>query len=313
MKELTSKMAISKMVIVLAMRYKDIYEKAMPSFRKEKLRLDLTESLEKKGLSYKLLPNGELGYFIHFRKAYMGEFKETFFYLRDCYCADDPSMRRQFYKCISKAALAMKAEDKVKRMVISVSVDDTLSKKYFEKKGILTYTELVGSTKKGLRSLSRVDLNTSKIKIVKIQESDIHSVAKKDLESHIQDKTSRMHEVSKKTDGKKLMMDFYKMFLRKADKNYPCACYVAKDKKKILGSIAYFIDVNERIGLIASVFVASKFQGMGLSKLLYKKALMDFSQRKLGHYFGSSTTKRVLTQSISMGRRPIVNAYIVKI
>ena len=116
-----------------------------------------------------------------------------------------------------------------------------------------------------------------------------------------------MREIFMKPDGKKGMRRFYAhMFKNKT-------CIVAKESKKIAGSICFFIDKKNQYGLVASIFVARDFQGMGVSKILYLKLLEEFFKRKLQYYIGSSTTQRVLFLSEKMRRKEFFSSIIVDI
>lgn len=145
------------MCSVLFKRYKNSYNKSMPARVRVKTKKRLEEACAQNQLCAGLLPDGNLGYFFTFKKAFMGEFHEHFFFVQDAYCTE--SMRKAFYAQIKKSALQMKKAtakaEKVTRMAIEVSAEDEKSKKHFQKKGVLTYIELLGNTKHGLAILKK--------------------------------------------------------------------------------------------------------------------------------------------------------------
>ncbi|MBY0415956.1 MAG: GNAT family N-acetyltransferase [Bdellovibrionales bacterium] len=249
----------------------------------------------------------KLQYFIQFKKAFFGEFKEHFFHVTECFCQDDKKSRSAFYKEIKRLSLVMKKTEKIKRMAITVDVDDVVSREFFSKLGILTYTELVGDTKKSLKLLEKsISVNKS-IKISKLKKEEINPLSKLDQASHIADKTSRMRGIFMKPDALKEMRNFYKMLLKNN------ACFVAKVDKKLAGNIGFFVDKKNKFGLIACIFVANDFKGRGVSKILYKTVLEEFKKRKLSHFIGASTTTGVLKLATQIGRKPSRHVYLVKI
>ena len=271
----------------------------------------LTKELIKARTENRLLTSfsksGELNYFIEFKKTFMGEYKEYFFNVENCYCVKSGIIRKQFYKAIHEASLELKRADKVKKMLVQLSFDDLLSKKYFSKNGELTYLELVGNTKKGLKSLSDISHNGSDLQVERLQKKDIKKLAKLDRESHLVDKTSRMRKIFMKPGAEEKLVRFYNALLKHK------GCFVVKEGNRPAGSIGYFIDKKNKYGLIACIFVGNDFKGRGISKLLYQKLLMEFSKKKLDYYIGSTTTRNVLVTAKKMGRVESKSAYILKI
>ncbi|MEA9357745.1 GNAT family N-acetyltransferase [Bacteriovorax sp. PP10] len=201
----------------------------------------------------------------------------------------------------------MKKTEKVKRMLIQISFDDPVSKKHFSEAGELTYLELVGETKKGLKALESVSLKGTGLRLEKLQKKDIKKLAKFDRESHLVDKSSRMRKIFMKPDAEKMLIKFYNALLRNK------GCIVVKEGNTPAGSIGFFVDKKNKYGLVASIYVGNDFKGRGISKLLYKSLLMEFSKKKLAYYIGSTTTQNVLGSAKTMGRLEFKSAYISKI
>lgn len=304
-----NKKTTNQMARVLFKRHKSSYQKSMTEAQKKSVIKALNIDIEEKTLCFELNPDGDIGYFFRFKKAFMGEFHEHFFYVSDLYCEE--SMRKKLYARLKKESLKMKKEtlktDKVKRMAIEVSFEDEISKKHFSKKGMLTYIELLGNTKEGLSILKKEKRKDHDIRISLLQKKDINKLIALDLESHLKDKTSRMHKIFKRPDAKKGMRKFYLGLLK--NKSF----LVAKVNNQLAGDIGFFFDKKRKLGLIAAIFVAHKFQGQGVSKALYQRVLEEFNQRKLPYYLGATTTDRVLSTAKTIGRKGTKWAYITKI
>lgn len=290
-------------------RYRQFYKQSIPVREKRAILKSIETANQENNLAYGLLPDGKLGYFFIFRKTFMGEFHEHFFHVSSCYCL--PPVRRQFYAHLKRCAKAMKEEtkkvEKVRRVAIEISAEDIVSRKYFEKQGILTYIELLGNTKKSLAILRSKQLDNPDIKIALIEKKDINRLVELDRESHIKDKTSRMHTLFKRADAKKGMRKFYQGLLKNK------SLLVAKERGKLVGDIGYFLDKKRKLGLIAAIFVARDSQGKGVSRLLYQRVLREFEKQKLPFYLGASTTERVLATAKSIGRTKTKWVYLLKI
>lgn len=302
-----SKKELSTIIKIFTARHKSVFYQNMSLVNKKELAENLTNAYNEKRLITSFSKSGQLNYLITFKKTFMGEFDEHFFYVSSCYCVNSKTTRKQFYKKIIEASLEMKKTEKVKRMLIQVNSDDLLSKKYFSRNGELTYRELVGKTKKGLKALDSISTEGTKFCIEKLQKKDIKKLVKLDRESHVMDKTSRMRKVFMKPGAEKKLVKFYNgLFKNKT-------CLVVKEGSIPAGTVGYFIDKKNKVGLIASIFVANDFKGRGISKLLYKNLLKEFSKKKLDYYIGSSTTSNVLSSAEKMGRFESKSAYILKI
>jgi hypothetical protein len=292
---------------IISERNECIFEKKMLKKESSDLLEKIKNSFEEGRLIYEILPNGKIGFFFIYEYKIMHEHEEEFFKIPYCYCIDDTIMRKKFYSRIRSISRKVKKIKNIKRMAIDIYTEDFLTKKYFIKKGQLTYIELVGKTQFGLKALKKENIIATNVSLKKAETKDFQKLINLDHASHIADKTSRMREIFMKPGGKKGMKGFYtKVFKNKS-------CIVAKEDKKIAGSICYFIDKKNKYGLIASIFVANEFKGMGISKLLYKKVLEEFSKRNLKYYIGSSTTQRVLSLANKIGRKEFVSSIIVDI
>jgi Acetyltransferase (GNAT) family len=294
---------ISKILKIHRARFLKTYQKNMNSAELKALRFLLFTSLEDKQLNYEVV-NGELTYYFRYYKRHMGELQETFFHVSDCYCVEDKGVRKKFYAEIKKAFFQMKKKEKIKKMMIDIDEGDLLSKRYFFRLGKLTYVLLVGKTQESLKALGT--LESHGIKISTLKKSDIKKVVKMELDAHIKDKTSRMHEVAKTKASKESWTNFFN-FLANNE-----TCFIAKNGSEYIGVIGYFVDSEHKRGMISCVSVASHKQGLGLSKLLYKRVLQEFAKNDCEHFLGSSTTTKVLKSASHLKRKESARAYIVK-
>lgn len=289
-------------------RYESVYHKSMNVKQKKKIIFTLEEAYVRERLIYEFTGDGKLVYYAGFMTHFMGEFDELVVHIPSLYCVEDKKIRARFYKAIHKKAKEIAQLQKIKRMMIEVSLEDETSKKHFSQTGFLTYIELVGKTSEGLKKLKAVDFKKSEYKISKLEARDVKKLIELDLKSHINDKSSRMRKPFMKPDAKeKMMKPFYNALLTQGN------CYVAKLGNRPVGDIGFFIDKENKLGLIACIFVANEYQNKGIAKLLYKKALEDFSEKKLRYYLGATTTKGVLAAAKKIGRKESKSAYLVKI
>jgi predicted GNAT family acetyltransferase len=302
-----SKKQLSLIMNVFLKRHQSDFKKKMSVKNQKELIENINRRYAAENFIVSFSKSGVLNYFIEIRMSFFGEFKEHFFHVTNCYCVDAKAVRRQFYKQIDKAAFLMKKEEKVKRMALTFSSEDEVSIKHFSKVGELTYVQLIGNTKKGLKALRLVSPAKSGFTFKQLEKRDMKKLIKLDRESHIQDKTSRMRKIFMKPDAEKGMLKFYNALLKNK------SCIVAKHGNKFAGNIGYFFDKKNKIGLIASIFVASEFKGQGLSKLLYKKLLSEFTRKKYEFYLGASTTSAVLSTAKQLGRSAQVKVYLLKI
>lgn len=298
---------IRLVMTILQKRFKLNFNKAMSPLQKKNLAQKLKNHFEDNQLHIEKNDDGKLNFFILSYCAIMPEFNEQFFHVSDIFCIDNKESRRKFYGLLKELAKQVKKERGIRRMIITVSSEDKHSLKYFKKKGKLTYVELNGDVKQSLSLLKKDKTLPEGIIFSTLRKSDVAPLVKLDIESHLKDSSSRMREIFSKPNGKNIMKSFYRNMLKNK------TCLVARKGGKPAGSIAWFIDRKNHNGLVASIFVAEKFKGMGISKALYKKMLEEFSKKKLTNYIGSSTTDRVLELAKKLKRKQGNHAYIVSI
>lgn len=303
------KKALTLITRILFDRYLKAYETPITGKKKKAVIQVLNKAFEEGRLVYDIRPDNTLGYFYTFKKVYMGEFEEHFFYVSDFYCS--PKFRRIFYSRLKKSATEMKKAsshpEKVTRVVIEASSEDKVSQRYFQKRGVLTYIQLVGNTKKSLSLLRKMSLPQKGVKIALLQKKDITKLIELDRKAHLEDKSSRMHKLFQRPNARKSMRTFYNGLFK--NKSF----LVIKVNGKLAGNLGYFLDKKRKLGLIASVFIAKDYQGMGLSKLLYLRALEVFNEHRLPHYLGATTTKGVLAIAQDIGRKDQKWSYLLKI
>lgn len=306
MKEVSLKKKIQDILKVIYQRHKALYKIPMTAAQKKELIFSLEESFARERLIIKYQSTGELAYYFQFKPSFMGEFEEVFFHIQSSYCANDKKNRNEFYKAIDQAFYELKSFTKFKRMMIEVAIDDEESKSYFSKKGFLTYVELLGNTTLGLEKLKDVDFKKAKFRLTRLKKNEIKKLIVLDQEAHILDKSSRMNKIFSKPNARKTMEQFYNGLYDHG------LCFVAKDGKRLVGDIGIFFDKKNGLGLIAGIFVAHKYKNRGISKLLYKAALMEFKKRKFKKYLGATTTTGVLKVAQKIGRVGTKCVYIVK-
>lgn len=273
---------------------REMAEKIRKHFNENQLRFEINEE-------------GKLQYFVIYHCTIMPEFNEQFFYVPLFWCEDNPGAKKKVRSLIQKLAKEAKKERGVTRMIVSVAADDEHEQVYFRKKGRLTYVELVGNTDLSLKILGKKKMEVKGLSFSRLTSSDISSAVKLDIESHLHDPSSRMREIFSRPLGKKLMKNFYRNMVKSGN------CQLLKKDGKIAGSACWFIDRKNRYGLVASIFVAEKYKGMGLSKHIYRKLLQEFKKRKCSYYIGSSTTERVLEQAKTLKRKPAAYAFILDV
>lgn len=292
-------------------RYFNLYKKRLTLAQKKSLRENLEKSIKDERLVSKKLPSGELAYYFIYDCVRMGDLDQEILYFSECYCKDDlengSKIRRAFYSKIKEISLQIKKTKKVKNMIIEVSQKDERTKNYFKKIGKITYLQLLGSVNEGIKILSKEDVNIKNVTFKSLSKKDLSVVVELSLESHLNDKTSRMYEVFKTKKGSALISKFYVRMLKHK------SCVVIRIDKKIAGSFCYFVDEKNKTGLIASVFIAKSFKGIGASKLLYKRMLEVFKEKNLKYYLGASTTHNVLAMAQKLGRVEMSTAIIVRI
>ena len=134
----------NQIIKILQIQYKTRFKQKMSEEKKQRLLQNLIEANSNNQLFYETFQNGKIGYFFTLKKMYRGDFLENVYFVQDVYCHKD--MRRKFYSKLKKQTSTQAKKDKIKRIVIEIFSDDFASKKHFERKGTLTYIELLGNT-----------------------------------------------------------------------------------------------------------------------------------------------------------------------
>lgn len=289
---------------ILKARYESKHGTKLSKNHKELFASKIKNAFEEDRISYSLDNDLKLKYFFIFRKVRMPELDEEFFYISDCYV--DSNSRRQFYLKVNQKFHEIKKATKIKRMFIEIFSEDLHLKKYYLKKGFLSYKLLVGNVNESLVKLNELKSDDHSYQIETAKQKDLNSLIKLDIESNLDDPTSRMHKTYKKMKSTEGVKRFYNYMIK--NKNL----IILKKNKEILGSVAYFINEELKEGSIASIFVSKKSQGQGVGKELYFELLKIFKKKKIKVYLGSSTTAKVLSLSERIGRVEYSSGIIVK-
>lgn len=298
----------TKIFSIISDHYQKSFHRKMSGVEKRESLQMLALAAEEKRLVFEELPGGDIGFFVLVQVEKMPENQEQVMLVSHCFCLNQPPLRRKFYACIKSKAAKYKKEHKIKSYAIEIYSDDLASKKYFSKKGKLTYKELVGKTRDGLNYLNKTKKETDPLlKITKIKKSDIKKIALLEYQSHLKDVSSRMVDFFRGPNGLTMIEGLYTHLHQKQ------TCFVLRKKNKIAGAVGYFIDEKKKRGLIASIFISNEFKGQGLSKVLYRLLLEEFQALHLSYYIGSSTTNRVLILSEKMGRVESKSCFLVKV
>lgn len=300
------KKVLSQIVSIQKKRFRKAFGKGMDEKQVSDLQAKFRNAFNEKQMSFYEDEQGKLVYFFQFQLTLMHEFNEQFFYVPVLWCKEDVSARKMLLKAIRSEARKSKREKKVQKMLVAVSPEEASLLSHFKKAGRLTYIELVGKTSESLGRLAKESMPRG-VSFSRLKPVDVPVLVKLDLESHLKDPSSRMHEIFAKPIASKLMKNFYRNLVKSKK------CFVLKKDGKIAGSIAWFIDKKNHYGLVASIFVAENFKGQGLSKIMYKKLLEEFQRKKCPYYIGSSTTERVLILARKMKRKPMNYCYIIRI
>ena len=83
-------------------------------------------------------------------------------------------------------------------------------------------------------------------------------------------------------------------------------------KKNFIGIFILLISVNisfgqskiEQLDELINLYIHSRYQNLGLSKLLYKHALQVLNKKKKINYIGMSSTKKILQLAKKLKRKP---------
>lgn len=306
MKKILSAEALNQIIKVVACRYESRFQKKITLRKTKELSNKFKKAYSEEGLVYNLSKSGKLNYFFNYKIQFRGDFEEDFLIVDNVFCIENKSHRAKFFSELKKVGLQAKEASKVKRMLIEVDEKDSTLNEHFSKLGKLTSIELIGQVSQSLVIINKI-ISAEKVKFSRLKKEDVNKLISLDFKSHASDKSSRMNEIFSKPGARKQAQKFYGGMLKNK------SMFVAKVGKKLAGNIGFFVDKKNQIGLVACVFVANEFKGMGLSKHLYLKLLNEFKNLGLKYYIGGTTTKGVLALGEKIGRRPISYVYVTKI
>ncbi len=304
------KKLLNQIVRIQKTHFRKAFGKGMSDQQCRELAEKLRKAYNENQFIYRQDEKGKLIYFFQYQLSIMQEFNEQFFHVPLFWSRETAGARKKLLSEIGKEARKNKKEKKIKRMLITVSADETHWIESFKKSGKLTYIELVGKTDESIVRLKKLLKKETKPKgfsFSRLKASDVPALVKLDIESHLKDPSSRMRDIFLKPIGKKLMKNFYRNLVKSGK------CFVLRKDGKMAGSIAWFIDQKNHYGLVASIFVAENFKGQGLSKVMYLKLLEEFKRKKCPYYIGSSTTENVLLLAKKIKRKPMNYSFIVRI
>lgn len=139
--------------------------------------------------------------------------------------------------------------------------------------------------------------------IVPLSKRDMEPLLGLGIRAHRSDKSSRLYDLVKTREGARTANRIRRKWLAK---------WIAKGdawgvhhRGKIVGAIAImsFPHEGREIPLITTIEVDPDHQGIGLSKLLYYKALGELKKRGATCFYGATTTDRILrSKANSHGR-----------
>lgn len=186
---------------------------------------------------------------------------------------------------------------RVKRANFTMAYNSKLHKLFLERKMQITGILLIANVTDGLLKLARYDNPDFQISLIK--EEYIEEILSLEVLAHQKSLTSRVRNYSKSKS---------RLFFKHLAANK--AAYVAKNiDNKIVGVIGISDDGVE-CGHVMSIAVHPDFQGLGISKLLYKKMLIEFKNKKIKYYLGTTTTAEVLKYAKTLKRKPIGISFV---
>lgn len=296
---------LEKILLILIKRHENHFaSKATRSIRIQ-LEIMLVTSYFENRLVYKKNEAGQIQYFFIFIEQYRGDLNDTFIVFTHIFCTKNIQI---ISECINEIKKVIKQSNKkIRKALVTIDVDQVDLTKYFQKKGILSAVELVGSVGFGLKKLSQKKKNPF-LRIKKLVAKDIKYCIRRDIDSHVNEPSSRMRERFSAPDAPKMMRTFYKGLVS----NEQGLKVIIKESNKevIVGMIGYFVDKKRSTGMIAAIYVDRSYQKMGISSFLYLSILKKFKLLGLKHYVGSSTTIGVLKLAKSIGRKEVSRLWI---
>lgn len=250
---------------------------------------------------------GQIQYFLIFSEQFRGDLNDTFIVFSHVYCTNKIHTT---YTCINEIKKVLKqSKNKITQALITIDRDQTELMKHFQKKGILSAVDLVGNVLFGLNKLSQKKKNPS-LQLKNLEKKDIKFCIIRDIDSHVNEPSSRMRERFSAPDAPLMMKTFYKGLI--SSKQGLKAVIKESNKEVIVGMIGYFVDKKRSMGMIAAIYVDRSYQKMGISSYLYLSVLKKFKHMGLKHYMGCSTTIGVLKLAKSIGRKEVSRLWIYR-
>lgn len=161
---------------------------------------------------------------------------------------------------------------------------------------------LIGNIKKSLSTLKNCTLPKD-LKLFKPRLKDISTIVNNEFVSHNKDKTSCINTNDKNVllSEKKAFKSLYRGWI-KEDR-----VIGVKKGEQIIGAIS--IMGQGKNAHIGTIWVSPKYQGKGLSKILYKEALNYMQNNGFKNFTGHTSTYKVLEFSKKLGRKVITYNY----
>ena len=121
--------------------------------------------------------------------------------------------------------------------------------------------------------------------IRKAKKEDVARIKKLDYFDEILKKCSPLDKLDTKYKPKKGEKDYYEKFVSGRNK----WCYVAEDRKKLVGFVTFNLEKRDlwwkvkKVGYIDLIVIDKKYCGKGISKLSLNKVYQIFKEKKLDY------------------------------
>lgn len=298
---------LERILLILIKRHEMHFDSAATAFIKMDLEILLATAYFENRLVYKKNEAGRVQYFLIFSEQFRGDLNDTFIVFSHVYCTNNIQTTSV---CLNEIKKVIKqSKNRVTKALITIDRDQTELMKHFQKKGILSAIELVGNVLYGIKKLSQKKKNPL-LRLKYLEAKDMNFCIKRDIDSHVNEPSSRMRERFSAADAPLMMRTFYKGLISR--KQGLKAVVKESNKEVIVGMIGYFVDKKRSTGMIAAIYVDRSYQKMGISSFLYLSILKKFKLMGLKHYIGCSTTIGVLKLAKSMGRKEVSRLWIYK-
>ncbi len=143
----------------------------------------------------------------------------------------------------------------------------------------------------GIKAVSNIENANYKIK--RPTEEDIEELVNLEYLAHRASLTSRVGHISKK-----MVRQLYQNMIKRK------AYYMITSDGVIVGTVG-IAENKIKLGFIMTVAVHPDYQGLGISKLLYKQAFSHWQKKGVQFYSGVSTTTEVLGFAKKLKRTPL--------